>query len=96
MALPPIIANNPIIKLFQTGQKNNVSAKETAPPQETKAGATPQDIVELSEAARQKLDRAKVGPLETDQDARQAARHARDALAGHDTQTLGLDPGFVS
>lgn len=93
MALPPIIANNPIIKLFQTGQKN-ASPKDAVPP-EAKTGAAPQDIVNISGAALRKLASAQVSPLETDEAAQQTAHQVRGALAGDETQTLGLDPGFA-
>lgn len=86
MALPPIIANNPIMKLFRAEQ----------PKQKSDAASVPegllQDTVEISDAARKKFGEVQ---LLADRQARGVAEKTRDILSQDETQTLGLDPKFA-
>ena len=86
MALPPIIANSPIAKLFRTEQPKQKGAAESA------SASAQQDVVEISEAARKKFGEAQ---LLADQQARVVAEETRDILSKDESQTLGLDPGFA-
>ena len=86
MALPPIIANNPIMKLFRAEQPKQKS--DAASVQE----GSPQDVVEISEAARKKFGEAQAL---SDSRAREVAEETRGILSKDESQTLGLDPKFA-
>jgi len=88
MALPPIISNSPLMKLFKTGP----GAKAEAP-QSAKNSNMPQDVVELSAAARKRLDGVKTA-LNAEQ-ARDAAAAVKDEL-GRSNVSLGLDNSKIS
>jgi hypothetical protein len=94
MALPPVIANNPLVKLFRSeGVETKNSDKKTA----AEAPAqTPRDVVEISEAARKKLESVKQKAAEDDVAARKVAVQTRDLLTQDESQTLGLDPEFAA
>lgn len=55
MAIPQIIANNPIVKLFRTEQSQETTGQAKAQPDAAGAGL-PEDIVEISEAAQQRFE----------------------------------------
>lgn len=90
MALPPIISNLPIIKLLRSEQSSAVTGDAV------KAGAPnhDNDIVEISEAARQKLSETE--PLSSDNLAqvREVAAETRSILENTDF-SLGLGPDFA-
>jgi hypothetical protein len=95
MALPPIIANNPLVKLFRTNdaENKNLGGKTAAEPP---SAGTPRDVVEISEAAKNKLDSVKQKAAEDDRQAHKVAVNTRDILQNDQTQTLGLDSDFAS
>jgi hypothetical protein len=89
MAIPPILANNPIVKMFRSEQTlpdNNEAGRLTQ--------QTPEDIVEISEIAQQRL--AGIETLSSDEPARiaQVTSNTADILSDNQTVSLGLDPGF--
>lgn len=86
MALPPIISNLPIVKLFKpNGTTQTAKAEERAPAAGTK------DTVQISEAAQAKLKEA--AALKSEQQARDTASETRQQIADYDG-SLGLDPQF--
>jgi len=86
MAIPPIISNNPLFKLFRTEQPSGTKQEKTANP-----AATPKDIVEISDAAQQRLN----GIRElSEADAPQVAADTKDILE-ETGLSLGLDKGFA-
>jgi len=50
MAIPPIISNSPIFKIFQSDNAKSKTDKTES------AAQSPQDVVEISEAAQQRLN----------------------------------------
>ena len=90
MAIPPIIANNPLLKLFRTEQGSAAKGKTDLPP----VPATPADIVEVSKAAKQRLDG--IENLSADNSARvqEVAGDTRDILQ-ETGLSLGLDRNFA-
>ncbi len=91
MAIPPI-SNNPLLKLFRT-DKQGADGKDDQKQQAAQAdgAATKQDVVEISAAARQRLEGAKT--LANSDEARETAEETRTILEEGD-QTLGLKPDF--
>jgi len=89
MAVPPIIPSNPVPKTTRTEQQD--ARSDTAP----QADNTPRDVVEISAAALEKLESAQISAIENDAQARAASETVRNALGGHEDQTLGLNPDFV-
>lgn len=89
MVLPPIIANNPLLKLFRS------EAPEDAG-NETKnvSGATSaRDTVEISASARAKFEEAQ---LADETKVRDVARETGERLRSDESVTLGLDPDFAA
>lgn len=90
MALPPIIANNPLVKLFRSdGAENKNSGKKDAP---GASADSPRDVVQISEAALKKLESVKQKAAADEAQARGVAAETRDLLRADESQTLGLDP----
>ncbi|MCB9991124.1 MAG: hypothetical protein H6867_07060 [Rhodospirillales bacterium] len=87
MTIPPILANNPLLKLFRNDQQGTKAAVPAVSPQ------THEDIVEISEAAQQHLNG--VRDIAGDGEARETAKETADILQDSE-YTLGLDPGFPS
>ena len=89
MAIPPIITNNPIVKLFRSEQKA---------PDGPEAGRitqqTPEDIVEISEIAQQRLDGLEALSSKDPARLQEVSVQTRDLLAENESLTLGVDPGF--
>ncbi len=95
MTIPSIIANLPGLKFFrQDGAASQDSVKQTPPENKadnTNTNAIPQDTVEISDTARQRLEGVKDLP---DADtAKAVASETGEMLADTDV-TLGLDPDF--
>ncbi len=90
MAIPPIIANNPLLKLFRTDKPGGEDEVKDA----GGAASTPEDIVEISEAARQRLDGG-IHALSADDlgEVQEVAGETRAILEDTDL-SLGLDPEF--
>lgn len=95
MTIPPIIANNPLLKLFRTDgkQEQREGADEKAPAARHHR-QTPEDIVEISQAAKQKLDGARALSPENTEEPKAIAAQTRDFLLEDRNLTLGLDPAF--
>ncbi|GEM_PF-1480964 len=55
MAIPPIISNNPLLKLFRTDDPGFRRESGGKTEKTSNAASTPQDIVEISQAAQQRL-----------------------------------------
>lgn len=90
MAIPPIIANNPILKLFKTEPSSGSKTDVAKTPQ------TPEDIVEISEAAQQHLDGIRDLSKEGADKVQEVAGETRGILEGDESLTLGADPAFDS
>ncbi len=86
MAIPPIIANNPLLKLFRT---DNSGTDNTA--NETRAPATDSDVVELSNTARQRLDGIESLSASDPDRIRAVADESRGLLEANKQLILGLD-----
>ena len=80
MAIPPIISNLPIFRLF----KSDKGAKTEAPAANESVAASSSDTVEISSAAQDKLDVSR---------AREAVAKIKQYLEQYPI-TLGLDPAF--
>lgn len=91
MAIPPIISNNPLLKLFRTDPASGSQDNETA-----SVSQTSEDIVEISEAAQQRLDGIQEFSSERPEEIRQTAQESREILEGDEDLTLGADPAFNS
>ncbi len=86
MAIPPIIGNSPLMKLFRTDPvKPSGDARKT----ENTAQDNTQDIVQISEAAQKKLASVGNKPIESRNEAQNVARDTADILRDDDTLTLG-------
>lgn len=83
MVIPPVILNNPIFKLFRA-DKPDIKQPESG------AGATAEDIVEISVAAQQRLDGIRALPADHPEDALKLAGETRHILEGTGV-TLGLN-----
>jgi hypothetical protein len=88
MALPPIISNLPIMKLFKS--QNVANTQKTA--ESVKASATP-DTVKLSAAAARQLKLSGTAEIKDSAQAQQTAANTR-ALLAENNVALGLDPQF--
>lgn len=75
MAIPPIISNNPLLKLFRTDQQGGEKNEKPA-----NTAATPSDIVEISETAQKRLDGIKQLSAEDPAEVQQVAGETRDIL----------------
>jgi hypothetical protein len=80
MAIPPIISNLPIFRLF----KSDKGGKTGAPVANESVASSSSDTVEISSAAQDKLDLSR---------AREAVAKIKQYLEQHPI-TLGLDPAF--
>lgn len=80
MALPPIISNSPLFKLFTADKP----ARPAAPSAEGKGADTIRDTVSLSDAALEKLD-----TIRDESKARETAGAIRHALEDNPDATLG-------
>ena len=89
MALPPIISNLPIIKLF----KSNAPANNQTNTEQAKAKAL-SDSVSISAAAARGLKLSGASPIKDDAEARGVAQQANKLLSENDLP-LGLDPKFT-
>jgi len=74
MSLPPIFSNLPVFKLFKSDKAAGPAPKETAKPQ---ASTMPQDIINLSSQALEKL---KGASTITEKDARPLAKSTGSLL----------------
>ena len=88
MALPPIISNLPIFKLF----KSAPSSKQTGPAPAANS-TLPKDVVELSDAAKKRLEGVQTLSLKNDTELRETLGQTRSLLSEHQV-SLGLDPSF--
>ncbi len=79
MAIPPIISNLPIFRLFKSDR-----TKAGAPVANESVAASSTDSFEISSAAQDKLDLSR---------AREAVAKIKQYLEQHPI-TLGLDPAF--
>ena len=86
MALPPIISNSPLFKLFKT----EPAAKSEPKPAVPQSASQPEDVVEISEAAQARLNGVQTL---SEQDAPGVAAQTREQLTDSDI-ALGLDPNF--
>lgn len=89
MALPPIISNLPIIKLF----KSNAPANNQTNTEQAKAQAL-KDSVSISAAAARGLKLSGTSPIKDDEEARGVAQQTNALLSENDLP-LGLDPKFT-
>lgn len=89
MALPPILSNLPIFKLFKTAAPSS-SARQAG--QSTKS-AVPKDVVEISEAAKKRMEGLRPLSLKNESELRETLGKTRDLIAEHGV-SLGLDPSF--
>ena len=89
MALPPIISNLPLFKVAKTDGANE-SSKTDAPQAGT--SSSPQDVVEISEAAAARLEEAQA--LADEQEALKVAASVRSEIAENPV-SLGLAPDFA-
>lgn len=85
MAIPPIISNLPLLKLFKSAPEDKTA------PVAPSAGQMPKDVINLSKEAQQALQ-TNNNPIRNDQQARAVASDTRDLLAEHDDIALGLKP----
>lgn len=90
MAIPPILSSLPVLKLFKSGSDNTAAQNKTDSAQSRSAKPS-QDVVELSEAAKQRLNGVK--EPENVEEARNMAADTRAQLSASD-RALGLDPDF--
>ncbi len=89
MALPPIIANNPLVKALKTE-----SSSDTPPPAKgPEGGSLPQDVVEISSAAVQRLEESRQSEISSQEQARETAVETRSLLE-ESGASLGLDSEF--
>lgn len=88
MALPPIISNSPLFKLF----KDNTPANGQTNTEQAKAQAL-KDTVDISNAAARGQKVSGASLIGSDDEARNIARQAHEQLSGNDS-TLGLDSEF--
>lgn len=88
MALPPIISNLPIIKLF----KSNAPANNQTNSEQAKAQAL-KDSVNISAAAARGMKLSGTSPIKDDAEARGVAQNT-NALLSESDLALGLDPKF--
>ena len=80
MAIPPIIANNPVFKLFQSDKTQNKDSRKADDSAAASAGSSPQDVVNISEAARKKLESVQQKVADTDTQARRIAGETKGIL----------------
>lgn len=93
MAVPPIIANNPLLKLFRgDGKTAHGEADEKTPPVRQQ---TAEDIVEISQTAAQKLGVVRLLPSGNSDEAIALAGQVREVLVEDERLILGLDPAFT-
>lgn len=90
MAIPPIISNSPIFKIFQSDNAKSKTDKTES------AAQSPQDVVEISEAAQQRLNNIQDFSAENQAEIREAAGEAGEILRRDESLTLGVDPAFDS
>ena len=88
MALPPIISNSPIFKIFQSDNAKSKTVKTETTPQ------TPQDVVEISQAAQERLEGVQAFSADNPAEIKGAAGDAGEVLRQDEDLTLGLDPAF--
>ena len=94
MALPPIVTNNPLFKLFRADGKagqGRADGKDVP----VNHRQTHEDIVEISQAAKQKLDGARALSSGNAEEPKAIAAQTRDLLLEEQNLTLGLDPAFT-
>lgn len=90
MVLPPIIANNPFLKLFRSEALED-AANEIKNSANTMSAGKADDVVEISEAARRKFEE---NLLADEKQARAVAQETGERLRNDESATLGLNPGF--
>lgn len=88
MALPPIISNMPFLKVFKTDKAQAASENS-----EIKSANNPQDVVDISSAAAERLNGTKVLSLENEEELRAVLGETRHILASTDGP-LGLKKNF--
>lgn len=84
MAIPPIISNNPLLKLFRTDQSGGTDKTKTSD-----GPSTPQDVVEISDAARKRLDGVRHLSEDKPEEVKDVAGETRDILESNQNLTLG-------
>jgi hypothetical protein len=86
MGIPPIISNFPILKSL-VNFKSNISSSD-----ETKglSSKQPQDVVEVSDLARQQLDGIKPLTISSEGELRELLKETRDMLSSSQV-SFGLD-----
>ena len=92
MAIPPVISNLPIIKALRAGQAapaDNQSKTENTP-----SPSAPEDVVNISETAQQRLDGLKDLSLDKPDELADTIAEVRDLVEKH-LVALGLDPDFT-
>lgn len=89
MVLPPIIANNPLLKLFRSETPEHAGRESKNVSGTASAG----DTVEISAAARAKFEEAQ---LVDETRVREVARETGERLRDDESVTLGLDSGFAA
>lgn len=90
MAIPPIISNSPIFKIFQSDNAKSKTDKTDSTAQ------SPQDVVEISEAAQARLSGVKDFSVDNEAEIREAAVDTGTILRRDESLTLGVDPAFDS
>lgn len=88
MALPPIITNSPIFKIF-SGTPASRSAENTRTVQDD--ATLPRDTVSLSDAALKKLEDATPLAIRSESAARETATTVRVALESSPDLALGYE-----
>ncbi|PJB73101.1 MAG: hypothetical protein CO093_01405 [Alphaproteobacteria bacterium CG_4_9_14_3_um_filter_47_13] len=89
MTIPPIIANNPLLKLFKA--HNDTKSAENLP---KVTDQTSEDIIEISVAAQQRLNGIKPLSSDNQKEIRALATNTGHILKESQDLTLGLDPAF--
>lgn len=89
MAIPPIISNIPIFKLFRSEKPVSNESSEIKP----EGSSMPQDVVNISVAATEKLEGTKALSLDNAEELRAVLGETRHILASSG-QSLGLNPDF--
>lgn len=95
MALPPIISNMPFLKLFKVDKAAQPENTKNTANADTgiKAANPQQDVVDISSAAAERLQGAKVLSLENEEELRSVIGETRHILASTN-QSLGLKTDF--
>ncbi|AGH97584.1 hypothetical protein [Micavibrio aeruginosavorus] len=93
MALPPIISNLPIFKFFRS--EGPTQSQQQTQSTQSGGGTLPRDVVEVSDAALDKLNQSQ-DKIRNEAQARDTAEDVRDDLAENEDVSLGLDEDRLS